>query len=96
MRRAAFDDAKNFLNGDEVIKRGQSGDERRGEKREGEKMSYVGLRVVCENGDEEAPVESVGYAVSSKSMREGTGGFQESTRLRHCGERGRQDCGRES
>jgi hypothetical protein len=59
-------------------------------------MSYVGLWAVCENGDEEAPVESVGYAVSSKCMREGAGGFQESTRLRHCGERGRQDYGRES
>lgn len=50
------------------------------------RRSYIGLRTIHEHGDEEAPVESVGYAVSSKCMREGAGGFQESTRLRHCGE----------
>ena len=60
------------------------------------KTSYFGLRAVCERGNEEAPVESVGYAVNSKCIGEGTGGFQESTRLRHCGERGGQDYGRES
>ena len=60
------------------------------------RRSYVGLRTVREHCDEEAPVESVGYAVSSKCMRKGIGGFQESTRLRHCGERGRQVYGCES
>ena len=64
------------------------------EKRINKRRTYVGLRTVREHGDEEAPMESVGYAVSSKCMRKGVGGFQESTRLRHSGERGRQvyDC----
>ena len=38
-------------------------------------VSYVGVRAVCEDGDEDAPVESVGHAVCSECMREGTGGF---------------------
>ena len=53
--------------------------------------SYVGLWAVREYGNEEAAVEGMWNAVSSKSMREGSGSFQESTRLRHCGEKGRDD-----
>jgi hypothetical protein len=77
----AFDDAKNFLYGDEVTKcssvRGQT-----------TWKSYVGLRIVHEHGNEEAAMESMGNTLRSKSIREGTGSFQESTRFRHCGERG--------
>lgn len=49
--------------------------------------SYIGLRAVREHGNEEAAMESVGNALRSESMREGSGSFQESTRLRHCGEK---------
>jgi len=59
-----------------------SGDERRGS------LSYVGLWAVGEHGNEEAAMESMGNALRSKSMREGIGSFRESTRLRHCGEKG--------
>jgi hypothetical protein len=58
-----------------------SGDERRGS------LSYVGLRAVREHGNEEAAMESMGNALRSKSMREGSSSFQESTCLRHCGEK---------
>jgi hypothetical protein len=44
-------------------------------KRKEKDVSYVGVRAVCEDGDEDAPVESVGHAVCSECMREGTGGF---------------------
>ena len=77
----AFDDAKNFLYDDEVTKCSSV----RGETTW---KSYVGLRAVREHGNEEATMESMGNAVRSKSKREGTGSFQESTRLRHCGEKG--------
>jgi hypothetical protein len=89
MRCPAFDDTKNFLKSDEVTKRTTF---RKGTMR----GSYVGLGVVREDGNEEAPMESVGHSVGSKCMRESSGCFQESTRLRHCGERGRIDCGSES
>lgn len=46
------------------------------------------MRVVREHGNEEAAVESMGNAVRSKRVRECAGSFQESTRLRHCGEKG--------
>jgi hypothetical protein len=84
VRCAAFDDAKNFLHGDEVTKRGQSkvgprkndaGGKDQKKKRKEKDVSYVGVRAVCEDGDEDAPVESVGHAVCSECMREGTGGF---------------------
>ena len=81
MHGPAFDDAKNFLSGDEVTKDSsvRGGTTWR---------SYVGLRAVREHGNEEAAMESMGNALGSKSMRECTGSFQESTRLRHCGEKG--------
>jgi hypothetical protein len=76
----AFDDAKNFLYGDKVTKsssvRGRT-----------TWKSYVGLRAVREHGNEEVAMESMGNALRSKSMREGTSSFQESTRLRHSGEK---------
>ncbi len=57
----------------------RSEEERRGRKRPKKRkekdVSYVGVRAVCEDGDEDAPVESVGHAVCSECMREGTGGF---------------------
>lgn len=56
-----------------------------GMKRRGK--SYIGLRAVREHGNEEAAMESMGNALRSESMREGSGSFQESTRLRHCGEK---------
>jgi hypothetical protein len=80
MHCPAFDDAKNFLHGDEVTKSSSV-------RRRTTCKTYVGLRAVREHGNEEAAMESMGNAVRSKSMREGTGSFQESTRLSHCGEK---------
>lgn len=49
--------------------------------------TYVGLWAVGQYGDEDASVETMGYAVCTKCGRECSGSFQESMRLRHCGEK---------